>query len=178
VNSYFCLPHFNSLVIVLIGRGTEWAVVRRAHIRRRHPDRMMRHSGDRRAPASTAAKTPTATSTRIRRADAATASHVIGAAGSLRVCRSYSKAENKNCHRNQLSHLRPFSGAPPPGTSRQARNLSSYTKTTQQRENGPSVPWVLTKFRRNSTRTRQSLFICIGGFDPHLNHPGAFRANV
>lgn len=56
------------------------------------------------------------------------------------------------------------SSAPPLGGSaagdaRQARNISSYTKTTQQRENGPSVPWVLTKFRRNSTRTRQSLFI-------------------
>jgi hypothetical protein len=141
----------------LIGRRTKRPIVRRAHVRRRHPSRMMRHSGNRRAPAP--AKTPTPASTRIRRPDPATACHVIGTTRSLRVCRSDSKAENKNCHRNQLSHLRPFSGAPPPGTSRQARNISSYTKTTQQGENGPSVPWVLIKFRRNSTRTRQSLFI-------------------
>ena len=112
------------------------------------------------APAKTS--TPAASTARIRRPDAASARYVIAATGSLRVCRSHSKAKNKNCHRNQLSHLRPFSGAPPPGTPRQARNISSYTKTTQQRENGPSVPWVLTKFRRDSTRTRQSLFWCIG----------------
>lgn len=69
----------------------------------------------------------------------------------------------------------PLFGAPPPGTPRQARNISSYTKTTQQRENGLSVPWVLTKFRRDSARTRQSLFGCIGGFDPYLEASGVFR---
>src|SRR5579864_5084951 len=53
----------------------------------------------------------------------------------------------------------PLFGGSAAGDARQARNISSYTKTTQQRENGPSVPWVLTKFRRNSTRTRQSLLI-------------------
>jgi hypothetical protein len=88
----------------------------------------------------------------------------------LRVCRSHSKAENKNCYRNQLFHLRPFSGAPPPGTPRQARNISSYTKTTQQRENGPSVPRVPTKFRRDFTRTRESLLLRIGCWAFTLRH--------
>jgi len=143
-----------------VGRRTEWTVVRRAHIRRRHPRRMVREAASRRTSAPT--KAPTAASPRVRRTGAASARHIVGATGSLRVCRSQSKAENKNCHRNQLFHLRPFSGAPPPGTPRQARNISSYTKTTQQRENGPSVPWVLTKFRCDSARTRQSLLWCIG----------------
>ena len=121
--------------------------------------------------AASAAITPTATaSPRVRRTDAATARHVVGATGSLCACRSHSKAKNKNCYRNQLSHLRPFSGAPPPGTPRQARNISPYTKTTQQRENGLSVPWVLTKLRPDSARTRQSLFGSIGGLDAYLEH--------
>jgi hypothetical protein len=53
----------------------------------------------------------------------------------------------------------PLFGGSAAGDARQARNISSYTKTTQQRENGPSVPWVLTKFRGDSSRTRQSLLI-------------------
>ncbi len=60
-------------------------------------------------PAKTSS-TPTSTTTRIRRPDAASARYVIAAAGFLCVCRSHSKAKNKNCYRNQLSHLRPFFG--------------------------------------------------------------------
>lgn len=136
---------------------------------------MVRHAGDRRASAATAAKTTTASSTRIRRTHATTTRYNC-AAGSLRLCRSHSKAKNKNRYRNQLSHQRPFFGAPPPGTPRQARNFSSYAKTTQQRENGLSVPWVLTKFHRDFSRTRQSLFSCIGGLGAYLDAPCVFRS--
>jgi len=50
---------------------------------------MVREAASRRtsAPAETA---PTAASAR----------HIVAAAGSLCVCRSHTKAKNKNCHRN------------------------------------------------------------------------------
>jgi hypothetical protein len=94
VNSYFRLRHFYSLVIVLKGRRTERTVVRRAHIRGRHPRRMVREAASRRTSA------PTAASAQVRRPYAASARHIVAAAGSLRVCRSHTKAKNKNCHRN------------------------------------------------------------------------------
>jgi len=60
---------------------------------------MVREAASRRtsAPAETA---PTAASAQVRRPYAASARHIVAAAGSLRVCRSHTKAKNKNCHRN------------------------------------------------------------------------------
>jgi hypothetical protein len=60
---------------------------------------MVREAANR-APAPAEAAPTAASSAGIRRADAASARCVIRAAGSLRVCPSHSKAENKNCYRN------------------------------------------------------------------------------
>jgi hypothetical protein len=160
VDGYFRLPHFYSLVIVLIGRRTERTVVRRAHIRRGHPRRMVREAASR-------ASAPTATK-------ASTAALPPSSKGLLRLrpphcwCHRFvarvpfplQSKEQKPPSQSAVSSA-PLFGGSAAGDARQAR-ISSYTKTIQQRENGPSVPWVLTKFRRDSARTRQSLFWCIG----------------